>query len=192
MSAPADTLRLVWLDLEMTGLNPQTDSILEIAAVVTGADLRPLVEVERVIFQPDDVLEQMSDRVRRMHTENGLLDAVRKSGVSRQEAERAVLTAIAPHCPPGEGMLSGNSIFHDWRFIVRYMPRLDQHLHYRQIDIGTLSVLVNAWFPGIEYPRGPMNHRAMDDVKATIEELRYYCQHAFNVDLSKLVTARER
>jgi oligoribonuclease len=192
MSPPADTLRLVWIDLEMTGLNPQADSILEIAAVVTGADLVPLAEVERVIYQPDDVLERMSDRVRRMHTENGLLEAVRKSGVSRQEAERAVLTAIAPHCPPGEGILSGNSIFHDWRFLVKYMPRFEQHMHFRQLDIGSLSVLVNAWYSGIEYPRGPVNHRAMDDVKATIEELRYYCGQAFGVDLTKLVTARQR
>lgn len=192
MSVPADALRLVWIDLEMTGLNPQTDSILEIAAVVTGADLVPLVEVERVIFQPNDVLERMSERVRRMHTENGLLEAVRKSGVSRTEAERAVLTAIAPHCPPGEGILSGNSIFHDWRFLAKYMPRFEQHMHFRQIDIGSVSALVNAWYPGIEYPRGHVNHRAMDDVKSTIEELRYYCAHAFRVDLTKLVTNRAR
>jgi oligoribonuclease len=192
MTAPAEDLRLVWIDLEMTGLNPQADSILEIAAVVTGADLVPLAEVERVLFQPDEVLANMSDRVRKMHTDNGLLEAVRKSGVSRQEAERAVLKAIAPHCPPGEGVLSGNSIFHDWRFLVRHMPRLEQHMHFRQLDIGSLSVLVNAWYPAIDYPRGPVNHRAMDDVKATIEELRYYCQHAFDVDLGKLARARTR
>jgi oligoribonuclease len=192
MSSPADTLRLVWIDLEMTGLNPQTDSILEIAAVVTGADLVPLAEIERVVYQPDDVLERMSDRVRRMHTENGLLEAVRKYGVPQKTAERDVLSAIAPVCPQGEGILSGNSIFHDWRFLVKHMPRLEQHLHFRQIDIGTLSVLVNSWYEGLEYPRGPVNHRAMDDIKSAIEELRYYCKHAFQVDLSKLVTARAR
>jgi oligoribonuclease len=188
----ADDLRLVWIDLEMTGLNPASDAIIEIAAVVTGPDLVPLVEVERAVAAPDEYLERMSERVRRMHTENGLLKAVETTGVSLRDAERAVLTAIAPHVPSGEGILSGNSVYHDWRFISRHMPRLDQHLHFRQVDIGTISALVNAWHPDIQYPHGPINHRAMADVKASIAELRYYCEHAFKVDLKKVVTARAR
>src|SRR5687767_3471761 len=100
MSAVAD-LRLVWVDLEMTGLNAATDAIIEIAAVVTGADLVPLVEFERVVSAPDDFLERMSERVRRMHTENGLLEEVRRSGVSLREAERALMAAISPHVPAG-------------------------------------------------------------------------------------------
>src|SRR5881392_1332743 len=107
--APPDGLRLVWIDLEMTGLNAATDHILEIAAVVTGADLVPLAEIERVIFQPDDVLERMSARVRRIHTDNHLIEEVRVSKTSRAEAERAVLAVLSRHCPPGEGILSGNS-----------------------------------------------------------------------------------
>jgi oligoribonuclease len=177
-------LRLVWIDLEMTGLNPATDAILEIAAVVTGGDLVPLVEVERVVTAPEDFLERMSDRVRRMHSENGLLAAVRAGGVSLREAERAVLSAIAPHCPAGEGLLAGNSVFHDWRFLARHMPRLEQHLHFRQVDIGTVSALVNAWYPHLEYPQGPINHRAMADVRASLDEIRYYCAHAFKIDLT--------
>jgi oligoribonuclease len=186
-----DEVRLVWIDLEMTGLNPATDAVLEIAAVVTGADLEPLVEIERVVSAPEDFLDRMSERVRRMHTENGLLDAVRSNGVSLREAERQVLNAIVPHCPAGEGLLSGNSVFHDWRFLARYMPRLEQHLHFRHVDIGTISALVNAWYPQLEYPQGPINHRAMADVKASLDELRYYCKNAFHADLAA-VTRRLR
>jgi oligoribonuclease len=188
MSAPSQ-LRLVWLDLEMTGLNPASDAVLEIAAVVTGPDLQPLVEYERVLAAPEDFLERMSDRVRRMHTENGLLDEVRKSRNHLRDVEREILATIAPHCPAGEGFLAGNSVFHDWRFLARHMPRLEQHLHFRHVDIGTVSALVNSWYTDLEYPQAPANHRAMADVRASIAELRYYCQHAFGVDLSKLPPA---
>jgi oligoribonuclease len=183
-----DDLRLVWIDLEMTGLNVANDGILEIAAVVTGPDLRPLVEVERVVLVPDEFLERMSERVRRMHTENGLLEAVRKGGLPLREAERQVLAAIAPHAPAGEGLLAGNSVFHDWRFMQKHMPRLEQHLHFRHVDIGTISALFNSWYPDLEYPQGPINHRAMADVKVSIDELRYYCTHALKVDLAKIAT----
>ncbi|HEY0715682.1 MAG TPA: oligoribonuclease [Polyangia bacterium] len=185
MSAPSD-LRLVWIDLEMTGLNPATDAILEIAAVVTGADLSPLVQIERVVSAPEEFLERMSDRVRRMHTENGLLEAVRTSPHNLRDVEREVLTAIAPHVPAGEGLLAGNSVFHDWRFLAKHMPRLEQHLHFRHVDIGTVSALVNSWYPDLEYPPAPVNHRAMADVQASLDELRYYCKHAFRIDLAKL------
>jgi oligoribonuclease len=189
---PSEDVRLVWMDLEMTGLNPATDAVLEIAAVVTGADLVPLVEVERVVSAPDDFLHRMSERVRRMHSENGLLEAVRKSQVSLHEAERDVLNAIAPHCPAGDGLLAGNSVFHDWRFLQRHMPRLEQHLHFRHVDIGTIGALANAWYPDVVYPHGPVNHRAMADVKASLDELRYYCEHAFKVDLRKVAGVHTR
>ena len=188
--SPPDGLRLVWIDLEMTGLNAASDHVLEIAAVVTGADLQPLAEVEKVIRQPDDVLDRMSARVKKIHTENGLLAAVTSSTTTRAEAERAVLQTISRFCPPGEGILCGSSVYHDWRFLVRHMPRLEQHLHFRQIDIGTISVLVSAWYPHIEVPRPTTDHRALADVKASLEELRFYCQHAFQVDLTKLAQRR--
>jgi oligoribonuclease len=192
MGVPPESLRLVWIDMEMTGLNAATDHILEIAAMVTGPDLVPLAEVEKVIFQPDDVLDRMSARVRRIHTENHLIEEVRASKTTRADAERTVLATIARHCPPGEGILSGNSVYHDWRFLVRHMPRLEQHLHFRQVDIGTLSVLVGAWYPNIEFPRQSTNHRAMADIRASLEELRYYCKSAFRVDLEALAQARKR
>src|SRR4051794_7731852 len=191
MTPPPDTVRLVWIDLEMTGLNAASDHVLEIAAVVTGPDLVPLAEVERIVHQPDDVLERMSARVKKIHTENGLLAAVTASRTTRAEAERAVLQTVSRFCPPGEGILCGSSVYHDWRFLVRHMPRLEQHLHFRQIDIGTVSVLVSAWYPHIEFPRAATDHRALADVRASLEELRYYCQHAFNVDLRKLAKPRK-
>lgn len=188
--APSDGLRLVWIDLEMTGLNAATDHVLEIAAVITGPDLVPLAEVERIVHQPDEVIDRMSARVKKIHTENGLLAAVAASRTTRAEAERAVLQTVSRYCPPGEGILCGSSVYHDWRFLVRHMPRLEQHLHFRQIDIGTVSVLVSAWYPAIEFPRPATDHRALADVRASLEELRYYCQHAFKVDLSKLAGPR--
>jgi oligoribonuclease len=186
MSDSPENLRLVWIDLEMTGLNAASDEILEIACVVTGPDLAPIMEIERVIHQPEEVLDQISDRVRRIHNENGLIEAVRASTTTRNQAERAVLAALAPVVPPGEGILSGNSVYHDWRFLVRHMPRLEQHLHFRQVDIGTISVLVNAWYPGVEYNRPETGHRAMADVRASLDELRFYCERTFKVNLAKL------
>ncbi len=190
MAQTPEILRLVWIDLEMTGLNPASDAILEIAAVVTGADLIPIVEMEYVLHQSDEVLDQMSHRVRKLHTENGLIDEVRASKITRVEAERAILNAIVPYVPPGEGVLAGNSVYHDWRFLVRYMPRLEQHLHFRQLDIGTFSVLVSAWYPRIDYRRSVTKHRAMADIRASIEELRYYCSAAFKVDLAEIARLR--
>jgi len=185
MSAQAE-LRLVWVDMEMTGLDPKSDAILEIAAVVTGSDLVPLMEIERVISAPEEFLEQMSNRVRRMHTENGLLEAVRTRGIPLRQAEREVVSAVASVCPAGEGLLAGNSVYHDWRFMQRHMPILDQHLHFRHVDIGTISALLNAWLPELEYPpRAEVNHRAMSDVQASLDELRYYCKNALHVDLAK-------
>lgn len=178
--------RFVWLDMEMTGLNPDYDAILEIAVVVTGPDLKPLASIERVVFQPDDVLARMSAKVREIHTHNGLVDDVRTKGLDLRVVERDVLREIAQHCGPGQGLLCGRSIHNDWKFLVKYMQRIEQHLHFLRVDVSTFSVLVDAWYPNARYPHPQQTHRAMEDVKAGIQEMRHYCHSAFRVDLDHL------
>ena len=172
--------RFVWLDLEMTGLNPDVDAILEIAVVVTGTDLNPLGEMTRVIGYSEETLEQMSDIVRRMHSSNGLIKDVIESKTTLREAERVALQLVVQHCEPGEAILCGNSIHYDWLFLVRHMPRLEHYLHSRQIDVSTTKMLVEAWAPGLRYDGLRSNHRALEDVHASIRELRYYRDAIFS------------
>jgi oligoribonuclease len=175
-----DHPRFVWLDLEMTGLNPDVDAILEIAIVVTGADLKPLGEVTRVIGYSEETLEQMSDVVRRMHSSNGLIRDVIESKTTLREAERIALQLVVEHCEPGEAILCGNSIHYDWLFLVRHMPRLEHYLHSRQIDVSTTKLLVEAWAPRLHYDAVRSNHRALEDVHASIREMRYYRDTIFS------------
>jgi oligoribonuclease len=179
-----EEIRFVWIDLEMTGLNPDVDQILEIAVVVTGPDLRQLGEVTRVVHQPEQVMERMSKIVQQMHTRNRLIEEVLSSTVSLREAERAAMALVVKHCLPGQAFLCGNSVHHDWRFLARYMPRLEQYLHYRQVDVSTIKVLVQAWAQNVVYPKEISDHRALADIHASIAELRYYCEKVFRADLS--------
>lgn len=166
---------LVWLDLEMTGLDPNTCAIIEVGVILTGGDLQPIAELERVVWQPEEVLARMEPVVRRMHTENGLLERVRASDVSLANAERDVLTLLARHCAPGEGILTGNSIHTDRSFLVRHMPAVDRYLHYRQLDVSGLKVLQRAWFPGSPEPRkAASSHTALSDLRAGLAELAHY------------------
>lgn len=167
--------RFVWLDLEMTGLDPETCSIIEVGVIITGPDLRPLAEIERVIWQPEDVLLRMEPVVREMHTRNGLLEKVRASSTSLRVAERDVMDLVTEHCGLNEGILAGNSIHTDRRFLTRYMPMLDRYLHYRMVDVTSLKVLTRAWYPNLVEPRKPPSgHTALADVRASIAELQYF------------------
>lgn len=167
--------RFVWLDLEMTGLDPETCAIIEIGVIITGPDLRPLAEMERVIWQPEEVLLRMEPVVKEMHTRNGLLDKVRASTTSLRVAERDITALISEHCALGEGVLSGNSIHTDRRFLFRYMPMLERYLHYRMVDVTSLKVLVRAWYPNLVEPRRPPSgHTALADLRSSISELQYY------------------
>lgn len=174
-----EDIRFVWIDLEMTGLNPDVDKILEIAVVVTGPDLKPLGEMTRVIHQPEEVIERMSKVVQRMHTRNGLIEEVLSSTLTAREAERQAMALVVQHCLPGQAFLSGNGVHYDARFLTRYMPRLEQYLHYRQVDVSTIKVLVQTWAPKLSYDKQLSNHRAMADIRASIEELRFYCEKVF-------------
>ena len=180
MPAPTSPLSLIWLDLEMTGLDPDESAIIEIGVIITGPDLVPKAEVERVIWQPDEVLARMEPVVKEMHTKNGLWKKVRDSSTSLRVAERDVVSLVSQHCAVGEGILCGNSIHTDRRFLVKYMPMLDRYLHYRQVDVTSLKVLANAWFPDMTpQKKTASGHTALADVRASIAELTHYRTHLF-------------
>jgi len=187
LDSPEEDIRFVWIDLEMTGLNPDVDQILEIAVVVTGADLEPLGEITRVVHHAEETVQRMSKVVQRMHSANGLIDDVLSSTTTLREAERAALTVIVEHCLPGAGFLCGNNVHHDWRFLARHMPRIEQYLHYRQVDVATIKVLAEAWAPAVVPEKEPSNHRALADIRESIAELRYYCEHVFRGSMATAV-----
>jgi oligoribonuclease len=171
---------LVWIDLEMSGLDPDTCQILEIAAIVTDGDLNVLAEgPDLVIHQPDAVLEAMDEWCTRQHGQSGLTAAVKASAVALAEAEAQVLELVRSLCPAGKSPLCGNSIGHDRRFLIRYMPALAAHLSYRNIDVSSIKELVRRWYPALAAPPKRETHRALDDIRESIAELRFYREHVF-------------
>src|SRR5690606_23912244 len=169
--------RLVWVDCEMTGLDLERDALVEIAALVTDHDLNVLGDgVDVVIRPPDAALEQMSDLVREMHTTSGLLDEL-PHGVTLAEAERQVLDYVRSFvAEPGKSPLCGNTIATDRAFIARDMRELDAHLHYRMIDVSSIKELARRWYPRVYFasPDKHGGHRALADIRESIDELRYY------------------
>ncbi len=173
----ADDSLLVWMDLEMTGLDPNRDRILEIAALITDADLEVVAEGPNlVVHQPDALLAGMDEWNTQHHGQSGLIERVRASDLTEQDAERAIVTFLAEHCAPRTAPLTGNSVHQDRRFLRRYMPAVDAHLHYRIVDVSTVKELGRRWYPEAYVRRPPKNatHRALDDIRESIEELRYY------------------
>jgi oligoribonuclease len=166
---------LVWIDLEMTGLDPSADAILQAALVITSAGLEPLDAVSVDIGQPDRVLARMSPFVREMHTGTGLVDRVRRSSIDVAEAERRLLACIGAWCPE-PATLCGNSIWNDRRFISRHMPGLDRYLHYRVVDVSSVKVLAERWYGKAAVFAKPTEgaHDAAVDIKLSIAELRHY------------------
>lgn len=171
---------MVWLDLEMTGLDVERHVIVEIAALVTDDDLQPLDEgVDLIVHQPPEALAQMDDFVRTMHTKSGLLPEIEASPLSLTDAGAQVLDYVRAHVGDGASPLCGNSIGVDRRFLDRQLPELDQFLHYRSIDVSSFKELCRRWYPEV-YKRRPdktETHRALADVRESIAELRYYREH---------------
>ncbi len=180
---PAKSNRLVWVDLEMTGLDPERHVIVEVAALVTDADLNILGEgVDLVVHATDEELAEMDDFVTNMHERSGLTPLIRESTVTMEQAEDAVLELIARHCSPDHpAPLAGNSIATDRAFIKDQMPRLDAALHYRMVDVSSVKELARRWFPKAYFnqPAKGLAHRALADIIESIRELDYYRQAVF-------------
>ena len=174
--------RIVWIDCEMTGLDLVADALVEVAALVTDSDLTVLGDgVDVVIRPPADSLVQMRDVVRQMHTTSGLLEEL-DAGVTLEEAQQVVLDYVRAFVPePRRAPLAGNSVATDRGFLARDMPELESHLHYRIIDVSSIKELARRWYPRAYYssPAKSGNHRALADIRESIEELKYYREALF-------------
>jgi oligoribonuclease len=177
---------LVWMDLEMTGLDHTRDLIVEIATLVTDDELEVVAEgPDLVIATPEEALASMEKVVRDMHTSSGLLEAIRASTTTLDEAGAATLAFIREHVPqPRTVPLCGNSIGVDRRFLAAYLPDIEEYLHYRSIDVSTIKELARRWYPDVSPPKKATSHRALDDIRESVEELRFWREHVF-------VTAQE-
>lgn len=174
---------LVWVDLEMTGLDPETEVIVEAAVIITDGALDRVIEgPDLVISQPDEALGRMVDVVREMHARSGLTEAVRASDITVAEAEKSILAFIAEHVPePRTAPLAGNSVHADRAFLRRYMPRVEEYLHYRNVDVSTIKELAKRWRPDLvdSAPEKEGGHRALADIRESIVELRHYRDELF-------------
>ena len=174
---------LVWMDLEMTGLDPARHVIVEIATLITDDDLEIVAEgPDLVVHQPPEALEGMEQVVVDMHTSSGLLTAIAESTISLEEAGQATLDFIRQHVPEARTVpLCGNSIGTDRRFLAIHLPEIEEHLHYRSVDVSTIKELTRRWYPGAldAVPRKATAHRALDDIRESIEELRWYRANVF-------------
>jgi oligoribonuclease len=174
--------RIVWVDCEMTGLDLLTDALVEVAALVTDSELTVLGEGVDVVIKPPAVaLEQMRDVVRQMHTTSGLLTEL-DAGLTIEEAQQAVLDYVRTYVPePRRAPLAGNSVATDRGFLARDMPDLESHLHYRIVDVSSIKELARRWYPRVYFasPEKRGGHRALADIKESIQELRYYREALF-------------
>lgn len=175
---------LIWMDLEMTGLDVERHVIVEIATLVTDDELNIIAEgPDLVIYQPDESLVEMDDFVTNMHTSSGLLELMKASTVTIEDALNQTLEFIKLHSPEsGKIPLCGNSIRTDRTFLAKYMPEIDNWLHYRCVDVSTVKELVKRWNPGLEHARPKsegVTHRAMDDIRDSVAELKFYRERVF-------------
>jgi oligoribonuclease len=179
---------LVWIDLEMTGLKPDTDVIIEMATIITDSDLNTVAEGPVIaIHQPDSVLDAMDDWNKRTHGASGLIDRVRESKYTLMSAEKRTLEVLNVLVEPNSSPMCGNSICQDRRFLARQMPTLEKFFHYRNLDVSTLKELARRWAPEIMsgfVKQG--EHKALADIQESIRELAYYREHLFAPAYTKL------
>jgi oligoribonuclease len=178
-----DNNNLIWIDLEMTGLDPDEDRIIEIATIVTNASLVIVAEGPVIaIGQPDTVLEAMDSWNRDTHTNSGLIERVRESDYDELLASEETTDFLKHHVEPGNSPMCGNSVCQDRRFLYRWMPDLERYFHYRNLDVSSVKELCNRWAPQIAQGlKKRSTHQAMQDIRDSIDELRYYRDHFFNV-----------
>jgi oligoribonuclease len=171
---------LIWIDLEMTGIHPAKDVILEIATIVTDDNLKLVAEGPNIaIRQPEEILSGMDDWCRKHHQASGLTDRVKASPHDCQAAEQITLAFVKDHCKEGECPLCGNSVWQDRRFLSKYMPSLASFFHYRIIDVSSIKELVRRWYPSLPPFEKQKTHLALTDIKESINELKYYRENVF-------------
>ncbi len=174
---------LIWIDLEMTGLDPERERIIEIASIVTDSELNTIAEGPVIaVHQPDELLDAMDEWCTKTHGATGLTQRVKESRVSEREAEMETLRFLEQYVDKGASPICGNSIGQDRRFLVKYMPELEAFFHYRNLDVSSLKELARRWKPDILGGFSKKNvHLALDDIRESIEELKYYREHFLNL-----------
>ncbi|EAZ99280.1 oligoribonuclease [Marinobacter sp. ELB17] len=175
--------RLVWIDLEMTGLDPEQERIIEMATLITDSELNLIAEGPVLaVHQSDTLMGAMDEWCTRTHGESGLTQRVTDSRISEAEAEQQTLAFLREHLEPGDSPLCGNSIGQDRRFLVKYMPQLEEFFHYRNLDVSTIKELARRWRPDVlDGVKKQGNHLALDDIRDSINELRHYREHFFKL-----------
>jgi oligoribonuclease len=178
----ADQNNLAWIDMEMTGLQPDADRVIEIAMLVTDPQLNVIATGPvLVVHQPDEVLDAMDSWNKSTHAKSGLIERVRSSTLSEAEAERQALEFLAVHVPANTSPMCGNSICQDRRFLARWMPKLEAHFHYRNLDVSTLKELVKRWKPELKSFSKEGKHEALADILESIEELKFYRKNVMTI-----------
>uniref|UniRef100_A0A0V0GD70 Probable oligoribonuclease n=1 Tax=Triatoma dimidiata TaxID=72491 RepID=A0A0V0GD70_TRIDM len=166
--------RIIWVDMEMTGLDPETCHILEVACIITDQHLNTIAEGPNLILhQPDSILLKMNEWSWKHHSQSGLLNASRESKITLEDAENQLMNFVKKFTPPGRCPLGGSSVYMDKLFLLKYMPTFANYMHYRIIDVSTVKELARRWY-SIEGPKKLMKHRALEDIKESINELKYY------------------
>ena len=171
---------LAWIDLEMTGLDPEKHHIIEIACLVTDSNLNIVAEgPELAIFQDEDILSLMNEWNVKQHTSSGLVEKIKSSDISIKEAEDECLKFFQSHIKQHKSPLCGSSVSHDRRFLIKHMPKLANHFHYRHIDVSSFKEVIKRWYPESDEFKKASSHRAMDDIKESVNELKFYREKLF-------------